>query len=178
MQKKLDEVNARLRPLDRQRAEVDANGRSVNYGLAEIVSEIRYLESLLELVLDPETRERYYREILRLDRLALQYESDAYRLERRKYSLDSERAGIAADGAAAQNRTGRAINRNDDELERLKKQEKRTRIEETRARKPDRIASRQSRVMKAQIRSFSTYVPFPLERAKASLLERVERKPK
>ncbi len=178
LQKKLDEVNARLRPLDRQRAEVDADGRSVNYTLADIVSEIRYLESLLDLVHDPVLRDRYYREILRLDRLALQYESDAYRLERRRYSLDVERAGIAADGAVARNRTGKALNRTEDELEKVKKQEKRTRIEEKRARRPDRAASRQSRVMKAQIQSFSTYAPFPLEQSKADLLKRVEAKVK
>lgn len=171
LQDRLDEVTARLRPLNDALNRVDANGRAINYDLASIIAEISYLESLLAYVEDPVLRDRYYRDILRLDRLASQYELDAYRLERQADAINNDRAVVVSQGRSARDRLDRQLEQTSEELERIRNAQRRADIEERRALRPDRAASRQNRVYGAQIESLTTYAPFPLERERARMLK-------
>lgn len=173
LRRKLDELNSRLQPLNNEQSRIDAQGATVNIELSSIASEIRFLERQLDRIRDPLLRDRYIREIARLDRIASQYEFDAIALEGRAAVVNNQRLRVAGEGQAVRQQIGTRLNRTQRELDDLQKQEKRNRNLDRRARRPNRAISRKARVLATQARALTTYEPFPLEREKLELLDRL-----
>ena len=103
--------------------------------------------------------------------LASRIDADLLGISRSVARLQSQRVGLAARRNQAEAATVGQIDRIDRELGEISKRERRNEGLEKRASRPKTPSTSKSRALSAQATALSTYDSFPLEAAKAKLLD-------
>jgi DNA repair exonuclease SbcCD ATPase subunit len=167
----LAEIAKEDRPLVQDLASLEARAGSLNRDLLSYDIEIGRLRSQADRERNEDLRRQLLREADRLAFIASRLQSDLILLNRQADSIQALRAGLAARQQKAQASVTDQVRRIDQELTALAKRDKRNDAIEKRAGRPASGVTSKGRALAAQASAFSTYDQFPLEAAKAKLLE-------
>jgi hypothetical protein len=167
----LAEIAKKDRPLVQELARLDSQATSINRDLFAYDAEIGRLRARAETEENDTIRLQLLREADRLAFIARRVQSDLIAVNRLIDGVQAERAGLAARQQKAQATTAEQTRRIDQELTGLVKRDKRNDAIEKRASRPATGVTSKGRALAAQAAALSTYDQFPLEAAKASLLE-------
>jgi hypothetical protein len=167
----LDEIAKEDRPLVQQLAQLDARASALNRDLLSYQVEIDRLTRLAAAEKDPARRQQLLFEADRLSIVASRIDADLVAANRLARGVQSQRAALAARQSEAQSNANSQVQRIDRELADLAKRERRNDSIEKRASRPSVGPTSKARALSAQATALSTYDQFPLEAAKAKLLE-------
>jgi hypothetical protein len=167
----LDQIAKDDRPLVQQLAQLEARAAVLNRDLLAYSAEIDQLSRLAAAEKDPARRQQLLFEADRLAVIANRLDADLLGVNRLARGVQGQRAALAARQAALQNDIAGQTQRIDGELGDLGRRERRNDGIEKRASRPTVAPASKVRSLSAQASSLSTYDQFPLEAAKAKLLE-------
>lgn len=171
LQGELSEIGKEDRPLVQELARLEAQAASINRDLFAYDAEISRLRARAETEENDTIRLQLLREADRLAFLARRIQSDLIAANRLIDGVQAQRAGLLARQQKAQATTAQQLKRIDEELSGLAKRDKRNDAVEKRAARPATGVTSKGRALAAQASALSTYDQFPLEAAKARLLE-------
>jgi chromosome segregation ATPase len=167
----LSEIAKEDRPLVQELARLESQAGSLNRDLFAYDAEISRLRARAETEENDTIRLQLLREADRLAFIARRLQSDLIAVNRLIDGVQGQRAGLLARQQKAQATTAQQLKRIDEELGGLVKRDKRNDAIEKRAARPATGVTSKGRALAAQAAALSTYDQFPLEAAKASLLE-------
>ena len=167
----LSEIAKEDRPLVQELARLEAQAASINRDLFAYDAEISRLRARAETEENDAIRLQLLRESDRLSLVARRIQSDLIAANRLIDGVQAQRAGLLARQQKAQAAAAQQLKRIDEELSGLAKRDKRNDAIEKRAARPATGVTSKGRALAAQAAALSTYDQFPLEAAKASLLE-------
>ncbi|HZN34241.1 MAG TPA: hypothetical protein VFB80_10495 [Pirellulaceae bacterium] len=170
-QGELEQIAKEDRPLVQQLAQLDSRAAVLNRDLATYQIEIDRLTRLAAGENDPARRQQLLFEADRLAIVASRIEGDLVAANRLGRGVQAQRAALATRQAQAQSNANTQVQRIDRELTDLTKRERRNDSIEKRASRPNVGPTSKARALSAQATALSTYDQFPLEAAKAKLLE-------
>ena len=170
-QGELEQIAKEDRPLVQQLAQLDSRAAVLNRDLATYQIEIDRLTRLAAGENDPARRQQLLFEADRLAIVASRIEGDLVAANRLARGVQAQRAALATRQAQAQSNANTQVQRIDRELTDLTKRERRNDSIEKRASRPNVGPTSKARALSAQATALSTYDQFPLEAAKAKLLE-------
>jgi len=167
----VDEINRQDQPLLLQQSQLTGHASSLNADLTSYTSQIFTLRQLLANEKNPGRQQQYLAEINSLSLLASRIDADLLGINRLLGNLRLQRAGLQTRRAQAQASTNAQVNSVDRELADINKRERRNDAMEKRASRPSVPSTSKVRSLAAQASALSTYDSYPLEAAKARLLE-------
>lgn len=167
----LDELAKQDRPLAQELARLEVRADALSRDLFAYQADIDRFERLAASEKDPTRRQQYLFEADRLALVASRIDSDLIAVNRLGRNVQQQRAALVAQGQQAQVNAASQIGRMDNELKDLAKRDKRAGGIEKRATRPTSVTTSKVRSLAAQATALSTYDPFPLEAARARLLE-------
>jgi DNA repair exonuclease SbcCD ATPase subunit len=167
----LAEIAKEDRPLVQDLARLEARAGSLNRDLLSYDVEIGRLQAQADREENENVRRQLLREADRLAFIASRLQTDLIALNRQADAINSQRAGLLARQQRAQKSVADQVRRIDEELTALVKRDKRNDAIEKRAARPATGVTSKGRALAAQATALTTYDPFPLEAAKAKLLE-------
>jgi hypothetical protein len=167
----LDEIRKEDQPLVEELARLDARATVINRDLFSYQLEIDRLERAAAREMDPAIRNQILREADRLILIASRIESDLFAVRRLEQGVQSQRAALALRARQAQAGAAGQAQKIDREATALAKRDKRTDGIERRAERPASGLTSRTRALSAQATALTTYAPYPLEAARARLLE-------
>ncbi len=167
----LDQIAKEDRPLVQQLAQLDARARVLQRDLLAYQAEIDRLTRLAANEEDPARRQQLLFEADRLAIVASRLDGDLLAASRLARGVQAQRTALAARQAQAQASAASQTQRIDRELADLVKRERRNEGVEKRASRAAVGPTGKVRALSAQATALSTYDQFPLEAAKAKLLE-------
>ncbi|ADB17018.1 hypothetical protein Psta_2348 [Pirellula staleyi DSM 6068] len=161
-------------PLAAQVSRLESSAALLSRDISRYQIDIDRLELLLARERDPLIRQALRRDI---DRLAFQQSrlDNEYRLlDREAASINAQRSVLLQRSREVQSSFGGQITSIDKDLAAAAKQEKKADVMEREARKPASSTTKRTLALGATAAALSTYETFPLEEAKANLLERLK----
>jgi hypothetical protein len=167
----LAEIAKEDRPLVQDLARLEARAGALNRDLFSYDIEIGRLQAQADREENENIRRQLLREAERLAFIASRIQSDLVLVNRQADAINGQRAGLLARQQRAQQSTTDQVRRIDEELGSLAKRDRRNDAIEKRAARPATGITSKGRSLAAQATALSTYEPFPLEAAKARLLE-------
>jgi len=167
----LDQIAKDDRPLVQQLAQLNARATIVNRDLALYQAEINQLQRLAQAEKDPNRRQQLLFEADRIAVIATRVDGDLLATNALARGVQNQRTLLAAKQTALQSDMATQTDRIDGELNDLTKRERRNEGLEKRLSRPTVGSASKVRALSAQATALSTYDQFPLEAAKAKLLE-------
>jgi len=167
----LDAINRQDQPLMLQQTQLANRANILNNDLATYSSQILTLQQLAANEKNANRQQLYNVEINSLSLLANRIDADLLGINRLLGNLRLQRAGLQTRRVQAQSSTAAQVNSVDRELAEISKRERRNDAMEKRANRPTVSSTSKVRSLAAQASALSTYDAFPLEAAKAKLLE-------
>lgn len=158
-------------PLVQELARLDARATILNRDLFSYEAEIGRLERIAASEKDPVRRQQLLFEADRLAVFASRIESDLIGVNRLGNNVQAQRAALALRAQQAQATAAGQVQRMSREMQDLGKREKRAEGIEKRAGRPTTGTTSKVRSLAAQAAALTTYDQFPLEAARAKLLE-------
>jgi hypothetical protein len=166
-----DELEKQDRPLAQDLTRLEVRANALRRDLVSYQIDIDRLDALAAGEEDPARRQQYRFEADRLALVASRIDSELFSVNRLGRNVQQQRAALVAQGAQAQANAAAQVARMDNELKDLAKRDKRAGGIEKRATRPTSATTSKVRSLAAQATALSTYDPFPLEAARARLLE-------
>jgi len=157
--------------LGRELSLLDARANLLSADLAGYSSQIARLQQLAAAEKGSARRQQYLFEVESLLLLTTRIDADLYVVNRQARGLQQQRAALAARQTQARSAAANQVQRLERELGDLAKRARRNDGIEKRAARPAAVTTSKSRSLAAQASALSTYDAFPLEAAKARLLE-------
>jgi hypothetical protein len=170
----LTEIDRQEQPLVQQQAQLAARSEALNADLFNYSSQITTLQSLAAKEKDAALRQQYLNQANSLSFLASRVEADLNGANRLWRGLQAQRSGLQARRGQAQASSTSQVDRLARELADLDKRERRNEGLERRAGRSATTSTSKVRSLSAQATALSTYDAFPLEAAKARLLESLQ----
>lgn len=167
----LDQIAKEDRPLVTQLAQYEARAGALNRDLLLFQTDIDRLTRAAAAEKDPVRRQQLIAEADRLTIVAARIDGDLVAVNRLARGVQGQRAALATRQTELQNATAVQIQRIDGELTDLAKRDRRNEAIEKRASRPSVGPTSKVRSLSAQAAALTTYDQFPLEAAKAKLLE-------
>lgn len=167
----LDEIAKQDQPLVQQQVQFTSRASLLNTDLLNTSAQITTLQQLAAQEKNATRQQQYYSQINSLSILVGRIEADLFSVNRLLRGVQSQRSGLAARRTQAQANTSNQVDRIDRELADLGKRERRNEGLEKRATRPTATSTSKVRALSAQATALSTYDAFPLEAAKAKLLD-------
>ena len=167
----LDKIAKDDRPLVQQLAQLNARAAIINRDLALYQAEINQLQRLAQAEKDPSRRQQLLFEADRIAVIATRLDGDLLATNALARGVQNQRTLLAAKQTALQSDMAAQIDRIDGEQNDLAKRERRNEGLEKRLSRPTVGPASKVRALSAQATALSTYDQFPLEAAKAKLLE-------
>jgi hypothetical protein len=166
----LDDIAKLERPLVQQQAQLTARSGILNSDLFNYSAQITNLQGLASQEKNVGRQQQLLAQANSLSLVASRLEADLLAVNQLLRGLQVQRAGLQSRRSQAQASTASQIDRIDRELADLGKRERRNEGLEKRANRPAAATSK-IRALSSQATALSTYDAFPLEAAKARLLE-------
>jgi hypothetical protein len=173
LEKFLTNIDKKLSPLDREYGRLSAEAAGVRQRMFEVDREISRTLTLMELTEDPGLRFRYRIEVDRLEGIYARQITDYRGLEAQAARVRSQQAALIRERDGAISRYNAEAKRLGKEQVQLGTKAKRIARDEEKNRRPPTGNTDKVRVFTDKVFAFTTYEPFPLEQAKARLLESV-----
>ena len=170
----LDEIAKADQPLVSELARLTARAATINRDLFTYDNEIARLQAAAAREEDQNLRNLLSNQITSLQFQAARVQGDLAAVNRLGAGVNAQRAQLVARGQQAQANFGGQLGRLDKEYQELQKGEKRADVEEKRARRPGSTTTGRSLSLGATATALSTYDQFPLEEAKARLLDELK----
>jgi hypothetical protein len=170
LDKILSDIEKKLAPLDREYGRLSAQAQRLRDLMQDVDRDISGLLSLAERTDDPVLQMRYRREIDRLEATRRSYNVDYRALEGQAARVRAEQAGLINERDSAIGRYNAEAKRLGREQYKLSGKEKRLARDEEKNRRPPTGSTDKVRIQADRAFAFTTYEPFPLEKAKASVL--------
>lgn len=167
----LAEIAKQDRPLVQDLARLNGRASSLDSTLLLYQADIDRLQRLLNTEKSNARRQQYLFEIDQLNLLATRVSADLIAANQLIQGVQNQRAALSNRQSRAQADSAAQIDRVDRELENLAKRDRKNTGLEKRASRPVSASTSQTRSLSAQATALSTYDSFPLEAAKAALLE-------
>jgi DNA repair exonuclease SbcCD ATPase subunit len=167
----LDQLAKQEQPLVQQQAQLNSQAAILNADLFGFSSQIATLQQLAAQEKNAQRQQQLLAQANSLALVAGRVEADLAAINRLTRGVQTQRAGLAARRNQAQSNTASQVDRIDRELADLGKRERRNEGLEKRANRPGAGGTSKIRSLSAQATALSTYDAFPLEAAKARLLE-------
>jgi len=167
----LNEIMKADQPLVSELSRLNANASSIQQTLFRYDNEIGILQSQLAREKDPNLKNLILNQI---DAVQFQYnrvQNNLAAVNRQAQGVANQRQQLAVRQQQAQNNFGGQLVGLDKEYQDLQKSEKRASADEKRANKPVSTTTGGTLALGAAATALSTYDQFPLEEAKAQLLE-------
>lgn len=171
LKSELDEIAKQDKPLVQQQAQLGARQTVLNTDLINYQSQIATLQQLASQEKNVQRQQQYLNQANSIALLVTRIEADILGTTRLLAGVQSQRAGLVARRNQSQASTASQVDRLDRELGELGKRERRNEGLEKRASRPATVSTGKVRSLSAQATALSTYDAFPLEAAKARLLE-------
>lgn len=171
LRSEMDNIAKQELPLVDRQAQLQSRADLLNFDLLGYSSQISALQQLYAKENDAKLKQQYLFQINSLTLVASRIDTDLLGISRSLATLQSQRVGLAARRSQAQAAAGSQIDRIERELGELGKRERRNEGIEKRANRTKMPSTSKSRALTAQATALSTYDSFPLEAAKAKLLE-------
>jgi len=171
LRSELDDIAAKDQPLTRELARLSSRSSLLS---ADLINYSAQMTRLQQLAATEKGRGRQQQLLFEADSLAIitsRLEADLESVNRQARLLQQQRAALAARQAQAQSDAASQIKRLDRESADLAKRDRRNDGIEKRTARPASVSSSKSRSLIAQASALSTYDAFPLEAAKARLLD-------
>jgi chromosome segregation ATPase len=170
----IDEIAKQEQPLVQQQSQLSSRASFLNTDLLNTSSQMATLQQLAVQEKNPMLQQQYYSQLNSLSLVVGRIEADLFNVDRSLRAVQSQRAGLASRRAQAQAASANQVDRIDRELAELGKRERRNEGIEKRANRPTAPSNSKARALSAQATALSTYDAFPLEAAKARLLESLQ----
>ena len=154
-----------------QQVQLSSRANLLNTDLLNTSAQITTLQQLATQERNATLQQQYFSQINSLSILVGRIEADLFSVNRLLRGVQSQRSGLAARRTQAQANTSNQVDRIDRELADLGKRERRNEGLEKRATRPTATSTSKVRALSAQATALSTYDAFPLEAAKAKLLD-------
>jgi hypothetical protein len=167
----LSEIAKEDRPLVQDLARLEARAGSLSRDLFSYDTEIGRLQAQADREENENVRRQLLREADRLAFTASRVQSDLVAVNRQADAINAQRAGLQARQQKAQSSVADQVRSIDQERSGLAKRDKRNDAIEKRAARPATGVTSKGLALAAQATALSTYDQFPLEAAKARLLE-------
>jgi hypothetical protein len=167
----LAEVAKQDQPLVRELSNLNGRAKSLNGTLLLYAAEIDRLLRLAASEKSNAGKQQYQFQADQLALLATQVSADLAGVNRMIQGVQNQRASLAQRQSQAQANAASQVDRIERELESLVKRDRRNDGLEKRAARPVSASTAKTRSLSAQATALSTYDAFPLEAAKAALLE-------
>jgi hypothetical protein len=171
LDKFLSDVDRQLAPLDKEYARLSAQGVGLRERMIDLDRDISRLLRLAETTEDRATAARYRLDAQRVQDIRARHAAD-YRV------LEAQAGRVRGQQAALLNERDTAVARYNAEAKRLGREqvklaqtEKRIARDEDRNRMPPSGNTDKVHVLSQKVLAFTTYEPFPLERARSRLVE-------
>jgi chromosome segregation ATPase len=171
LRSELAEIAAKDQPLVRDLSQLDARANLLSADLVSYSLQIARLQQLAAAEKDSARRQQYLFEAESLSLITARIDADLYSVNRQSRALQQQRAALSARQAQARSAAANQVQRLERELGDLAKRDRRNDGIEKRASRPAAVTTSKSRSLAAQASALSTYDAFPLEAAKARLLE-------
>ena len=171
LKKELDDVAAKDQPLMRELSRLSTRSSALS---AELITYSNQMARLQQLAATEKGRTRQQQLLFEADSLGLiasRLEAELDALNRQSRIVQQQRVVLANRQAEARAAAANQIQRIDRELGEIAKRERRNEGLEKRTVRPASISTGKSRALIAQATALSTYDAFPLEAAKAKILE-------
>jgi hypothetical protein len=167
----MDEINRQDQPLVQQLSQLTNRVNLLNADLLAYSAQITTLQQLANNERDRARQQIYIAEINSLSLLAGRIDADLLGTNRLLRTVQGQRAGLQSRRSQAQAATAAQVNSLERELADLTKRERRNEGLEKKANRPITVSTGKVRSLSAQASALSTYDAFPLESAKAKLLD-------
>jgi hypothetical protein len=167
----LEQIAKQEQPLMMQQNQLASRWDLLNNDLLNYQSQILTLQQLAAQERNPQIQQQYLSQANSLALLSGRIEADLFNVNRLLRGVQSQRAGLQSRRNQTQVNTASQIDRLNRELNDLSKRERRNEGLEKRASRSGVPATSKLRALSAQATALSTYDAFPLEAAKARLLE-------
>jgi hypothetical protein len=167
----MDEIDRQDQPLLLQQTQLSNRASLLNIDLLAYSSQITTLQQLATKEQNQSRQQQYLVEINSLSLLLTRLDADLLGINRLLRNLQAQRAGLQTRRSQAQAATAARVNSLERELADLNKRERRNGGLEKKANRPISVSTSKVRSLSAQATALSTYDAFPLEAAKAALLE-------
>lgn len=167
----MDEINRQDQPLAMQQTQLAGRANLLNNDLANYSGQILTLQQLAANEKDANRQQLYFSQINSLSLLANRMDADLLTLNQQMGNLRVQRAGLQTRRVQAQANTATQVNGIEREMAEINKRERRNEVLEKKANRPTAANTGKVRSLTAQASALSTYDSFPLEAAKARLLE-------
>jgi hypothetical protein len=167
----VDEINRQDQPLALQQTQLASRANLLNVDLLAYSSQITTLQQLAAKEQNQSRQQQYFAEINSLSLLVGRIDADLLGINRLLRNVQAQRAGLQSRRSQTQAATAAQVNGLDRELADLNKRERRNEGLEKKASRPVNVSTGKTRSLSAQATALSTYDAFPLEAAKAKLLE-------
>ena len=167
----MDDINRQDQPLVQQQTQLGSRASLLNADLLTYSSQITTLQQLAANEKNGTRQQQIFAEINSLSVLVARIDADLLGINRLLRNLQVQRAALQTRRAQAQSSTAAQIDRADRELAEIEKRERRNEGLEKRANRPATVTTSKLRSLAAQASALSTYDSFPLEAAKAKLLD-------
>jgi hypothetical protein len=173
LKSELDDIAKRDQPLVQQQARLSSQAANLSNDLLNYQSQLAVLQQLINQERSSSLRQQYLTQASTLALTIGRLQADLLASNTLVQNVRSQRAALAGQRTAAQANTAAQVGRLNDELAEIGKRERRSDGLEKRAARPVSASTSKVRSLTAQATALSTYDPFPLEAAKARLLEAV-----
>lgn len=167
----LEQIAKQDQPLLQQQTQLASRANFLNSDLLNTSSQMATLQQLAAQEKNPMLQQQYYAQINSLSLIASRIDADLFSVNRSLQGIQSQRAGLAVRRNQAQATAANQVDRIDRELAELGKRERRNEGLEKRANRPSAPTTSKLRALSSQATALSTYDSFPLEAAKAKLLD-------
>jgi DNA repair exonuclease SbcCD ATPase subunit len=167
----MDEINRQDQSLVLQQTQLASRANLLNVDLLTYSSQITTLQQLAAKEQNQSRQQQYFAEINSLSLLVGRIDADLLGINRLLRNVQAQRAGLQTRRSQAQAATAAKVNSLDRELADLNKRERRNEGLERKASRPINVSTSKARSLSAQATALSTYDSFPLEAAKAQLLD-------
>ncbi len=167
----MDDISKQDQPLVQQQAQLTGRANGLNNDLANLTVQIGTLQQLAAQEKNVTRQQQLLAQANALSLVATREEADLLGVNRLLRGVAGQRSALQTRRAQAQANTASQIERIDHELAELGKRERRNDSLEKRASRPVASSTGKVRALSAQATALSTYDAFPLEAAKAKLLE-------
>jgi hypothetical protein len=167
----VDEIAKQEQPLVQQQAQLTARSAGLNSDLINYQSQSLVYQQLAAQEKNVQRQQQLLAQANAFALLASRAEANLLAANRLTRGVQAQRAGLAARRNQAQSNTSSQVDRVNRELAELGKRERRNEGLEKRASRPNSSSTGKVRSLSAQATALSTYDAFPLEAAKARLLE-------
>jgi hypothetical protein len=167
----IDDINKQEQPIIQQQTILASRANVLSNDLIGFQAQIAGLEQLAAQEKNAVRQQQLVQQANALGLTITRIEANLLTANRLLANAQRQRAGLQAKRVQAQANTASQVDRVERELADLEKRDRRNEVLEKKASRPTAVATSKLRALSAQATALSTYDAFPLEAAKARLLE-------